>query len=270
MTVNVYSEDCALPYTPSSAVTGGDVVVQGNLVGIATRDIAANILGSIQVEGVYTFPKATGALTAGQKVYWDSANSNVSRLSGVGPLVGRVVTAVASGATTVNVLLTPDAHKSLAYSSEAASTAVSNDTAETNFDTYVTLPANSLAPGDVIRVRAQVIATSTNSTDTLTLKLKLGTTTIVSTAAVDVANNDIGFIDFDIVIRTDGASGTMVGAGVQGLGVPGTVTAKPALLASTAIDTTASKVVAVSATWSNASASNSCRLDVLNVQVLKK
>ena len=37
-----YSCDSAIDYTPSSAVTGGDVVVLNGIVGIAPVDIAAN------------------------------------------------------------------------------------------------------------------------------------------------------------------------------------------------------------------------------------
>lgn len=151
------------------------------------------------------------------------------------------------------------------YANTAASAAISNTVAETAFDKSYTIPANTLAVGDIIRVRVQVIATSTNSTDTLTLKLKIGTTVIIATAAVDVANNDIGYIEADLIIRTIGASGTFVATGNQGLGTPGTVTAKPFNLASTAIDTTATQAITVTATWSVASASNSCRLDILTV-----
>jgi len=87
---------------------------------------------------------------------------------------------------------------------------------------------------------------------------------------VDVANNDIGFVDVDVVIRTIGALGTMVAAGTVAIGAAGTVTAKATNLASTAVDTTAAIVVAVSATWSVASASNSCRLDVFDAELKRK
>jgi hypothetical protein len=92
---------------------------------------------------------------------------------------------------------------------------------------------------------------------------------LAATAAVDVANGDIGFFMCDIVIRTIGANGTFVATGVQALGVPGTVTAKPFFLASTAIDTTATHLINVNADWSVAAAANSCRLDILNVQHIK-
>ncbi len=155
------------------------------------------------------------------------------------------------------------------YRNVAASAAVTTTTTETLFDKSYTIPANSLRVGDILTVRAQAIATATNSTDTLTLKLYLGGltgTAICTTGAIDVANGDIGYINATIVIRTIGASGTFVATGVQSLGVPGTVTAKPFLLGSTAIDTTATKVLGVSATWSTNNAGNSARLDVFEVE----
>jgi hypothetical protein len=102
------------------------------------------------------------------------------------------------------------------------------------------------------------------------VRLKIGSTTVLATGAVDVANGDIGYIEADVVVRTIGGSGTMVAAGSTAIGVPGTVTAKPAFLASTALDTTAAQVVQASAQWSVANAGNSCRLDVLNVQLIRR
>lgn len=154
------------------------------------------------------------------------------------------------------------------YVSTAASTAVTNTTTQTAFDTAVTLAANTLKVGSRIRVRAQAIATATNSTDTLNIILRLGTTDLLATGAVDVANSDIGFIDAEFVVRTIGASGTMVGVGHTAIGAPGTVTSKPKILASTAVDTTTALSVNATATWSVANAGNSCRLDLMDVEVL--
>jgi len=154
------------------------------------------------------------------------------------------------------------------YVNVAASTAISDTVTETAFSTAVTLPANSLKVGSVIRVRAQGIVTSSNSSDTLDVALRLGTTDVIATGAVNSTNDDIIYITADIVIRTIGASGTFVAAGTTANGVVGTATALPRLKASTAIDTTAAISVNCSATWSVASASNSVRLDVMDVEVI--
>ena len=68
----------SIDYTPSSAVTAGDVVVQGKLVGIAKIDIEADILGALSTEGVFDVPKDSSNVTAvGTALYWDADGSPV-------------------------------------------------------------------------------------------------------------------------------------------------------------------------------------------------
>lgn len=283
-----YGKPVMVAGTPGAAYASGDVVVYNGVPLVAH---AANppfgstvILDALAAcGGVYTGP-ADGAYKVGTYVHWDPTASKFTTQGGgntvpFGYIVGGPNGDFGDGGPTADGSLCDVLHLPITggiipeYSAVAASTAVTNTTVETLFDKSVTLPADALRPGDVIKVRAQVIATATNSTDTLTLKLYIGGltgTAVVSTGAVDVANGDIGYIDAEIVVRDVGATGHIVAAGVQALGVPGTVTAKPFLLGSTVIDTTAAKVIGVSATWSVANAGNSCRLDVLNVQIVRK
>lgn len=142
-----------------------------------------------------------------------------------------------------------------------ASSAVTNTVAETTVATY-TFPANTLKAGETIEFEACGIATATNATDTLTMLVKLGSTTVYNSGALDVANNDVFYSKGSIVVRTVGASGTMVACGVGNIGVEGTVSAEPFLMDSATLDTTADKALTVTLTWSVASASNSARLDV--------
>jgi predicted RecA/RadA family phage recombinase len=72
MSVYVYQSGRTIDYTPTSAVTAGDVVVQNNLIGVATLDIAANDKGSLMVEGVVRAPSNSASISAGVKIYWDS------------------------------------------------------------------------------------------------------------------------------------------------------------------------------------------------------
>lgn len=156
----------------------------------------------------------------------------------------------------------------LLYNSVAASAAVTAIATEVAFDKSYTIPANSLRAGDIINVKGQAIATATNSTDTLTIKLYIGGvagTMVMTSGAIDVANNDICFFEMNIVVRTIGASGTLVAYGFVSLGVAGTVTTKAVYLGSTAIDTTVAQQIVPSATWSSNNAGNSVRLDSLSV-----
>ncbi len=94
-----------LDYTPSSAVAAGDVVVLNDLVTVADKPIPANTLGAVAVEGVYTLPKASGAIGQGAIVYWDGTNSNVTTTATGNKRAGKAAYAAASGDTTVRVLL---------------------------------------------------------------------------------------------------------------------------------------------------------------------
>jgi len=99
-------EGCSIDYTPAADVAAGDVVVQGNLVGVAKQPIKANQLGALAVEGVFDFGKATGvgtALAAGTTVYWDNA-ANVATTTAAGnKQIGKVVKAAADADATVRV-----------------------------------------------------------------------------------------------------------------------------------------------------------------------
>jgi len=98
----------AIDYTPLAAVAAGDVVVQGDLVGVARTPIAANALGSLALEGVFDFAKAAGggsAIAAGVTVYWDGANKVATATSVGNKQLGKVVRASADADATVRVKL---------------------------------------------------------------------------------------------------------------------------------------------------------------------
>lgn len=157
-----------------------------------------------------------------------------------------------------------------AYSSTAASDPVTNSTVETLFNTTYSMPASTLKAGSRVRIRYQGIATSTNGTDTLTIRCYLGGlagTALVTTIAVDVANNDTFYGDVEVICRTAGTAGTFVAnAFYQDPDVAGTAP-KWSYVASTAIDTTAVQVIGVSADWGAAHGDNSARLDMLSVDI---
>ena len=95
-------------YTPGAAVAAGDVVVQGDLIGVAKQPIAANALGALAVTGVFDFPKATGggmAIAAGATVYWDVADTEAKEDSetGANKLIGKTVAAATDDDATVRV-----------------------------------------------------------------------------------------------------------------------------------------------------------------------
>jgi len=95
-----------IDYTPGGAVPAGEVVVQGDIVAVAKRPIAANEPGALDVEGVYDFAKNTGvAYTVGQILYWDDTNNVVTATASGNKQIGKVVRAAATTDTTVRIRL---------------------------------------------------------------------------------------------------------------------------------------------------------------------
>jgi predicted RecA/RadA family phage recombinase len=105
MALAVFVHDgSAIDYTPSAAVAAGDVVVQGELVGVARTPIAANALGSLAAAGVFDFPKATGggtAIDAGALVYWDETNKVATTTAAGNKYIGKTEKAAADADATV-------------------------------------------------------------------------------------------------------------------------------------------------------------------------
>lgn len=55
-----------------SDVASGDVVAVGQILGVALVDIASTATGSVQITGVFTVPKVSGAvIAAGESLTWD-------------------------------------------------------------------------------------------------------------------------------------------------------------------------------------------------------
>jgi CHAT domain-containing protein len=59
-------EGCSIDYTPAADVAAGDVVVQGDLVGVTKQPIPANQLGALVVEGVFDFAKPAAWVELGE------------------------------------------------------------------------------------------------------------------------------------------------------------------------------------------------------------
>lgn len=99
-------EGASIDYTPAADVAAGEVVVQGDLVGVAKLDIKANKLGALAVEGVFDFTKAAGvALAAGAITYWDDAANAATNVAAGNKQLGKAVRAAAAGDATARVKL---------------------------------------------------------------------------------------------------------------------------------------------------------------------
>ena len=86
MPVMVDSEGKYVNCTPTADVAAGEVVSQGDLVGIAPLPIAAGRTGQVAVRGIVRVPKQPGvSIPAGTRVYWDVTSGYVTNQLIVAP-----------------------------------------------------------------------------------------------------------------------------------------------------------------------------------------
>lgn len=163
----------------------------------------------------------------------------------------------------------PTSGGSVLFAATAASTALNTHTTITAFDVAYTIPANTLAVGDILRIKAAVLfANASNSTETSVITLKVGGLTIVATAALDHAAADVALLDVIVHVRAIGASGSVVALGTQSAGPPASATMKPFYTAAQTLDTTATAAVTVSQTNSASHANTGGQLVDLLVEKL--
>jgi hypothetical protein len=159
-------------------------------------------------------------------------------------------------------------------SSSTTTSAVANTTAETNFSQNYSLPANSFQAGEVVRVTARGIYSTTGAAPTLTLNVKFGSTVLATTAAQATNANltNLGWeIRFDAICLVTGAAGSVEAQGMFTRALSGNTTVEHWDMENTApiaVDTTGAQTVQVSAQWSAANASNTISLRQLIVEEL--
>ena len=135
----------------------------------------------------------------------------------------------------------------LLYSQVAASSAITGaQESSTAFDKYYTVLANAPEAGSVLRGRAWGKYTACAGGETHTLALKIGSVAVFTSANITPTANDYWEIEFEIVFRTVGASGTMVARAFMRNGASAAAgTPLYYYLDSTSIDTTADNILAV-------------------------
>ena len=82
MSTNAVQAGNVIDYTAGANISAGDVVVIGNIIGVAINDIANGATGSVATRGVFTVPKVSGAVIAqGESLVWtcQPASSTTTR-----------------------------------------------------------------------------------------------------------------------------------------------------------------------------------------------
>lgn len=108
MSAKYWQRGETIDYTTTEALANGDVVDLATRIGVAGDDIPAKGTGAVHVVGVFEIPKATGAVTVGQALYWNKTAKNITTAAGSSPAntpAGWAVAAAAANDSTVLVKL---------------------------------------------------------------------------------------------------------------------------------------------------------------------
>ncbi|MBZ4194568.1 MAG: DUF2190 family protein [Candidatus Contendobacter sp.] len=107
MATNFVQDGDIVTYTnASTAILSGALVPLVNRAGIALVDIAGGASGSVQVEGIFTVPKTTGASwTIGQALYVDDLTGKATVVASDNVPAGFAAADATSGAATGNIAL---------------------------------------------------------------------------------------------------------------------------------------------------------------------
>lgn len=104
---NFIKEGEVLTLTPTSAVAAGAGFMFGaGLFGVATSAVANGAAGEFITEGVVEIGKTSAlAISVGDRLFWDAANSVVNKTSAGQVCVGIAVAAAANPSATVQMKL---------------------------------------------------------------------------------------------------------------------------------------------------------------------
>jgi len=210
----------------------------------------------------------TVAYGSGDLVTCDLAPPGATRLARLAAAAAAVVIGdklISAGDGTLKKAV--PAGGSVLYANTAASTAVSNGVStEQFFDLSYSVPAGTLKVGDVLEIEGLAVVSAAAGTDTGTVKLYIGGVTIVTTAALDLTTADLVYFKGTVIVRTIGASGTIVAGGIDTIGPAASATLKPFSLASSTLDTTVANIIRASITYSATTATCTAALQLLTVR----
>lgn len=216
-----FKEGDMIDYTPGSDVYAGDVIVIGSVPFVAVQDIASGVLGALACSGVFKVPKATGALSAGDAIYWHTTGSPVTGTASTGAadgtasggyLMGLAVLAAASGDDYVYVLLT---------AAKRTTTIAGSITADdiTGSDSSLAIDGIAAAQGGAIAIAGGTSSTGSNAGGAVSVTGGTG-----GAAGVGGAVSMIGGVPASG--NAAGGAGTFSGGAGSGTGAGGAVVTK--------------------------------------------
>lgn len=159
-----------------AAVSSGDLVVVGGIVGVAQADAASGANVALVRRGVFDLPKQTGfAPSAGDPAYWSDAND---RLESAGArAIGVYAEDAVSGATAARVILDPALGERQVHVDKVFLVPQGNTT--------TTAPSEAPFDGTISGIYYYTGAKPASSAGTCVASATKGGTTLLNAATVD-------------------------------------------------------------------------------------
>lgn len=94
-----------LDFTAGDDINAGDLVLNGNIVGVAINDVANGAVGQVATSGVHEVSKDAYEVAIGVPLYYNASSGKLTTTASTNKLAGYAWEAAASGAATVKVHL---------------------------------------------------------------------------------------------------------------------------------------------------------------------
>lgn len=239
-------------------------------IGTTEAAVASGAPVAVKMRNVAGTRKMVCASSAslGARVY-GADDGKVDDVATGGPAIGTLLDAPSAAGIVGEVLLDSESDKGgLLAAAVASSTAVTAATATTFSNASKTINGADLKAGDILRIKAAGICTTFTGSETSTIELLVGTEIVATTGAVDGTSGDVWRLEADVIVRTTGASGTLLSHGTYALGAPGTIQAYPFCNAQVTEDI--SSTFAVLARVTNSSTGESILCHAFTVELIRQ
>ena len=241
--------------------------------------VAGSTFTTVIRKGVFSWPQTGSTISAaniGSNAYF-ADDSTVTLSSSSTTWAGVIVAVDAAGNVWVDitnaVMQAPVNGKTLAYSYKAlaanlgAGNPVTNVAGAAQTAATVSIPANGLTAGNIVRVTGQIVGVTHTASDTVAVTLALGSTTLTLAAAFAHATTNFLWFTVDFTVLTAGASGTTLAAGIVSGGTVG-ATMLGVSAGSTAIDTTATRAIVLGITFSASNTTDQICVNDFHAEVI--
>lgn len=197
-----------IDHKPAGSLALGDVVVLGDIIGVASTAITANTTGALQVSGTFKMVKDASTIAAGNRLYWNATGDPVGGVAGSGALTtnaagaifaGFAIAAAATGDASVEILLADSQRKPRVATSTVAATGSTNADAAALKEGFNLVTGGDGTKGVVLPAIAAGVQVIVKNSSGSNLKLYPGTGKKINggtatTGALTLAANTIAIL----------------------------------------------------------------------------